>query len=44
MKNPKPNLSKGEQKAMKEITKKKDIIIIKQRCHSPLKTKVVLHY
>ena len=26
MKNPKPNLSKGEQKAMEELTKRKDII------------------
>ena len=27
MKNPKPNLSKGEQKAMEELAKRKDIII-----------------
>ena len=27
MKNPKPNLSKGEQKAMEKITKRKGIII-----------------
>ena len=27
IKNPKPNLSKGEQKAMEELTKRKDIVI-----------------
>ena len=27
MKNPKPNLSKGEQKTMEELAKRKDIII-----------------
>ena len=27
MKNPKPNLSKGDQKAMEELAKRKDIII-----------------
>ena len=27
MKNPKPNLSKGQQKGMEEVAKRKDIII-----------------
>ena len=27
MKNPKPNLTKGEQKAMEELAKRKDVII-----------------
>ena len=44
MKSPKPNLSKGEQKAKEELPKRKDIIIINADKSSAVVTMVVEKY